>query len=95
MVIACLVLAGICLGLWRENRALRTDQSLSSETSAPIRSHLWPLLFNPQQTTQIIIADSCLGYLQDASHTEISLKDYLTRRYLNDLNSPELRLIAS
>jgi hypothetical protein len=79
---------------WRENQKLREDLRHASTPSLPQHS-LWPRLFDPEHETYIVAADSCFVLIQDITHTEISLKDYLTRRYAEDLRTPELQIIAS
>jgi hypothetical protein len=75
---AMLVLAVTCVFMWREIRD--KDQRLTTAARMiPARSALWPLLFNNEQQTFVVCADSTLVVAEWILHRSISLDQYLAR----------------
>lgn len=75
-IIAALVVA--CLFLWRDNRD--KDHRLAAAVhTGPERSALWPLLFNNDQPTFVVCADSTLVVAEWLLHRSISLDEYVSR----------------
>lgn len=61
---------------------------------SPHSSLIWRLMFSPKQETYVVVNDNCLALIQDLTHIEFRLRDYLERTYLGSLASYELREIA-
>ncbi len=78
---------------WELNRILIRSQR--EETAPlPFRDSVWNNLFDSDHLTEIILSDSCLVLLQEITHAQVTLADYLTGKYLEKATTPELRLIA-
>lgn len=94
-LILSLLLTGLgvlSLSLWSENRTLQRDlASRSGRAETP--KGIWPLLFDDTHQTFIVVADSCLAFFQDVHKTQIPLKDYISRKYQQTSNSPEIKLL--
>src|SRR5260370_35978971 len=75
-VIAVLVVA--CTWMWWENHKMRQEVA---GIVPPDRGQLWPLLFNKEQETFIVCADSSLVVAQALLHRSISLEEYLSNDY--------------
>ena len=96
------LLAIVCLVL-----ALRLGAAASpgpANAARPARHDVfWPRVFGGGRQAGVVVADSCLVMLQDILHTDISVADYLSHGYPEELlkrvSNPELRsaldLIAS
>jgi len=75
---AIVILALVSVFLWRDNRD--KDRRLAAATrSVPERSALWPLLFNNDQPTFVVCADSTLVVAEWLLHRSISLDEYVSR----------------
>jgi hypothetical protein len=74
------VLAVACAWLGWENHKLQ-QQVVAGLHAAPDRGPLWPLLFNEEQETFIVCADSSLVVAQAILHRSVSLEEYLSREY--------------
>jgi hypothetical protein len=78
--VAILVLAGVCLWLANENRKML--QRLAASTAPKVdRAAIWPLLFNNEQETLIVCADSSLVVAQTVLHRSVTLDEYLSHDY--------------
>jgi hypothetical protein len=77
-VIALLVVA--CAWMWWENHRMRQEAAAIAPV-AQDRGQLWPLLFNKEQETFIVCADSSLVVAQALLHRSISLEEYLSHDY--------------
>lgn len=78
--------------LWSENRKLQRDLASRSEGAESLKG-IWPLLFDATHQTFIVVADSCLALFQDVHKTQVPLKDYISRKYQQSLNSPDMKLL--
>jgi hypothetical protein len=77
--VAILVLAGVCLWLANENRKMGR---LAASTAPKVdRAAIWPLLFNNEQETLIVCADSSLVVAQTVLHRSVTLDEYLSHDY--------------
>ena len=74
------VLALACLWMWQDDRSAHRDLAAIASSDSN-RSPLWPLLFNADQPTRVVCADSSLVAAQTILHRTLSLEDYLTRDY--------------
>lgn len=76
--VAILVLGALCFWLWRSNR-IAQHRLTDIARRTPQRTALWPLLFNENQDTFIVCADSTLVVAEWMLHRSISLDEYLAR----------------
>jgi len=74
------VLAVTCAWMWWENHNMRQEVAAVVHAT-PDRGPLWPLLFNKDQETFIVCADSSLVVAQTILHRSISLEEYLSHEY--------------
>lgn len=70
------VLAVACTWMWWENHKMQ-QQVAAVVHAAPDRGPLWPLLFNKDQETLIVCADSAIVVAQTMLHRSVSLEEYL------------------
>jgi hypothetical protein len=78
--VAAVFFAILCLFLWRPSTL--GAEFLSSSSAHPVRqSQLWSQLFNSDNETHVVCADTALVLLQDITHRPVSLAEYLTRDY--------------
>jgi hypothetical protein len=78
------ILAITCLYLALRSAASHT----ASEAIAPQfprRDPFWSRVFGSGQPAGVVVADTCLVMLQDILHTDISVADYLSRQYPEEL----------
>ena len=88
------VLAIACLYLALRPPAPRNgDQALAPQI--PRQDPFWSRVFGGGQPAAVVVADTCLVMLQDILHTDISVADYIRRRYpeelLNKVTDGDLR----
>lgn len=81
---AFVVLAIGCILLWQMGHAATHKSAEVAETAAQ-RDPLWPLLFNGTQQTFVVCADSALVVAETVLGRAVSLEDYLSRAYLDDV----------
>ncbi|MDE3149790.1 MAG: hypothetical protein KGL37_10010 [Acidobacteriota bacterium] len=96
--IVTIVLAAACLILWMQNRAMRAR--LYPWESKPAVASLWNDFLNANPNTDVVIGDAGFGMLQILSGQTISLQDYLSHNYVDQLpaaqsQSPEMRPVLS
>jgi hypothetical protein len=87
--------------MWWENHKMQ-QQVAAVAHGIPDRGPLWPLLFNKDQETFIVCADSAIVVAQAILHRSITLEEYLTHEasanpasFGTDLNSFAQSLIYS
>jgi len=51
----------------------------------PRQDPFWSRVFGSGQPAEVVVADTCLVMLQDILHTDISVADYLSRQYPEEL----------
>jgi len=84
---AITLLVALSLWLWRGN--VTAQRRLADVVSKkPQRTALWPLLFNENQETFIVCADSTLVVAEWMLHRSISLDEYLARESGSLSNNP-------
>jgi hypothetical protein len=93
------LLAIACIWMWWENHKMQ-QQVAAVAHGVPDRGQLWPLLFNKEQETFIVCADSAIVVAHAMLHRSISLDEYLTHEasanpasFDTDLNSLAQSLI--
>jgi hypothetical protein len=78
------ILSIICLYLALWPPASHTaSQAMASQF--PRRDPFWSRVFGGGQSAEVVVADTCLVMLQDILHTDISVADYLSRQYPEEL----------
>lgn len=86
MLSIIIVLATACVGLWMQNRAMhRTFYPWQSEPSV---SAFWSGILDARPDTDIIMADSSYSLVQIITRKSFSFQDYLSRSYMNQLQTP-------
>lgn len=97
LVLAFLLLVTLAATSWLfwDDQQLRRAQNVVSQNSSSMQDSFWALLFNSDRQTYIVLSDTCWVLLQDFWHHDRSLRDYLSRQYMADLNTPEMHTVAS
>jgi hypothetical protein len=88
--ILIVVLAAICIALWAENRGLRRSLAGYPWQNTPAVASFWSPLLNGHPGTDILLADTSFALIEDITRRSIPLSDYLSRNYLNGVQSPNL-----
>jgi hypothetical protein len=83
-----LALAFSCVVLWKQNRALLAPHYASSST--PALSSFWSPFLAARPNTDIILADTTFSLIEDITREPIPLDSYLSRNYINEIQSPSL-----
>ncbi len=81
-------LAAGCVYFWSRYRFL--DRSLYAWQDQPSVAALWSDVLNARPDTDIVLADASFGLLQDISKSSFSFDDYLSRRYISQLQAQQL-----
>jgi hypothetical protein len=79
-VAVMLALAALCAWFWRESRVAAQKEGAS--VTAADRAPLWKALFNDDQPTQIVCADSGLVVAESMLHRSVTLDQYFSRNYV-------------
>lgn len=77
---------GLCAALFFLFFALFTHWHTASFRSSSPSSPLWSAIFTKDRETFIVPADSGLGILQNLTEQKASLADYISGKYLSDIN---------
>jgi hypothetical protein len=84
-----LVLSASCIILWTENHSLQ--RSLNNPwQNTPAVGSFWSGILSTRPNTDIILADTSFALIEDITKRPISLGDYLSRNYVNKVQSPDL-----
>ena len=83
-------LAAACWVLWSENRALHRSLNVNALQSTPAVATFWSGILSGRPNTDIILADTSFALIEDITRRSIPLSDYLSRDYINKIQSPEL-----
>jgi hypothetical protein len=103
-IIMILLLGGVCTALWVQNRALRstikaTDESFFPWRYEPTVGAFWSAFLDSNQDTDVIVPDAALGQEEYYTRTSVSLRDYVNRSYIGELQnqklSPDVRTVLS
>ena len=89
-VFVILVLCVVCITLWMRNRSMNQqlaalDDSLYPWRQEPAVADFWSVFLNSPQDTDVVVPDAALGQLEYYEQTTVSLRDYLDRSYLGQL----------
>lgn len=97
LMLATSTLLFLAAALWLlgQNLQLRRNLAHAGVAATPVENSIWSRMFGTEHETYVVLADTCWLLLQDFSHHEGSLHDYVSRQYLADLKTPEMRTVAS
>jgi hypothetical protein len=85
-----LALAAACFVLWTQNRTLRQSLYSNAGQSTPAVASLWSGILGAQPSTDIVLADPSFALIEDITQTSIPLSDYLSRNYVDKIQSSNL-----
>ncbi len=88
--ILIVVLAAGCFVLWTQNRTLRQSTNDNIWQSTPAVGSLWSGILGARPNTDIILADTSFALIEDITRRKIPLSDYLSRNYINKIQSKDL-----
>jgi hypothetical protein len=86
MLAGMIVLAIACAGLWIQNRAMH--RAFYAWQSEPSVSTFWSEILDARPDTDVVMADSSFSLVQIISKKSFSFQDYLSRSYINQLQTP-------
>lgn len=94
--LAFVALAGCCVFLWLQTRALQ--RALYPWKDSPAVAGLWSEFLDSNRDTDVIMADTSFSMIQNITKQSFSFNDYLSRGYLNELQaenlSPDTRAVV-
>jgi hypothetical protein len=93
LLLVVIVLSASCLWLWNTNHQLEGELKNSRSLGLP-QGSIWNQLFDFNHQTYIVLSDTCLVMLLMMKNQQVSLEDYISRKYLALMNTPELKLIS-
>ena len=88
--ILVVALAAGCFVLWNQNRALRQPANINTWQSTPVVASFWSGILGARQNTDILLADTSFALIEDITRRSIPLNDYLSRNYVNKVQSTKL-----
>ncbi len=88
MLAGLIVLAIGCTGLWLQNRAMQ--RSFYPWRYEPSVSAFWSDVLDARPDTDVVIADSSFSLVQLITKKSFSFQDYLSRSYINQLQTPAM-----
>lgn len=80
-----IVLAVVCVVLWRENRTLH--KMVYTWDGQPALAAFWPRFLDSKQDTDIVLADTSFAIIEDMMKQSYPLSDYLNRSYLSQIRA--------
>lgn len=86
MLAGIIVLTIACIGLWIQNRDMH--RAFYAWKSEPAVSAFWSEILDARPDTDIVMADSSFSLVQMISKKSFSFQDYLSRSYINQLQTP-------
>ena len=93
--LAITALAGCCIYLWLQNRAL--NRALYPWKDEPTVLALWSQFVDGSRGTDVVVADQSFLLVQNIDKQVFSFNDYLNRSYINRLQatnlSPDMRTV--
>ena len=86
---------GCCAALWVQNRGMEQSMHAMQETYDPLRQKptvaaLWSNILGASPDTDIILGDESFGLIQVIDKRSFSFDDYLSRRYVSQLQAQNL-----
>jgi hypothetical protein len=90
-----LALCAACTTLWIRNGTMHQElvdlnNSLYPWRNEPTVAAFWSTFLSSPQDTDVVIPDAALGQMEYYAQTSISLRDYVNRSYLGQLQSAEM-----
>jgi hypothetical protein len=87
-----LLLAGLCVFLFVQNRSLQRQVGNRTPTNSARVTEPWSTLFTGNRGLQILLADTSVGGIQTLLQSQLPFADYVNRRYIPDENriAPQL-----
>ncbi len=101
-IVAIVALSAACVGLWVQNRTLQrslnlTDRSFYSWRYEPTVASFWKVFLDSRIDTDVVVPDAALSQYEYYTRTSVSLRDYVNRSYVGQLQaqmlSPDMRAI--
>ncbi len=92
-VVLVLALSASCVMLWLRLQSIQ--HSLYAWRSLPAVSSFWSGFIDDPRGTDLILSDSSYALVQDLGKRSFSLKDYVSRDYLNHLQDTDPRMTAA
>jgi hypothetical protein len=86
--VAAIALAIGCALLWRQNRAL--SQPHHAWDGKPALAALWPRFLASPRPTDVILADTSFGLLENITHQSFTLSEYLNYSYMDKIEASNL-----
>lgn len=95
-------LAITCVSLWMRARAVEstldtTERSLYPWRQEPTVAAFWSNFLDSGQDTDVIVPDAALAQIEYLTRSSVSLRDYVNRSYLGDLQgqrlNPDMRTV--
>ena len=83
---AIVALAAVCSVLFTENHAMH--KLLYAWQRTPTVNSFWSGFLGAKPNTDVILADTSFALIQDITRKQIPLTEYLSRNYINTLQSP-------
>jgi len=93
LVVAAILVVALgadCIVLWIQNRALRQSAIVNNWQSTPVVASFWSGILGARQNTDILLADTSFALVEDITRHSIPLNDYLSRNYINKVQSTKL-----
>lgn len=90
---ALVVAVAVCLYLFQDDHAM--NKALYGWQGKPVVGSFWSGMLESSRQTDVVLADTSFALIEDVLGKRISLNDYLTRRYVQQIQdsnlSPELK----
>jgi hypothetical protein len=93
LVVAAILVVALgagCFALWNQNRTLRQSAIINNWQSTPVVASFWSGILSARQNTDILLADTSFALVEDITRHSIPLNDYLSRNYINKVQSTKL-----
>ncbi len=95
MLAGLIVLAIACAALWVQNRSMHQSMSAMQHSfypwhDEPSVSAFWSEVLDARPDTDVVMADSSFSLVQLISKKSFSFQDYLSRSYVNQLQTQDL-----
>jgi hypothetical protein len=91
LLITVIALSATSAWLLQQYSQLRRNLTQFRESAAPEKNGLWPLLFDSEHQTLMVLSDTCWAQVGGWLGRPLSLSDYLSHEYLNSQKSPEIQ----
>jgi hypothetical protein len=97
--LAVLGLGSACVFLWMQNRALQKSADSTAREFYPWKQDpavaaFWSTFLDANQDTDVVVPDASFSQIQYYTRTSITLRDYLNRSYISQLQSEKLNPVV-